>query len=131
MTDFPDDADGMALEALAAHGVDLSQPLMMEFAVAVPDEASANNTQKALIQAGYDCDIEYDDGEPDDEDEEEEEDLEDEEEFGPSWTVIASVQMVPEHGEIVRIQAELNRLAQPFGGEIDGWGVLLDGEPEE
>uniref|UniRef100_A0A7C2NVA2 Ribonuclease E inhibitor RraB n=1 Tax=Schlesneria paludicola TaxID=360056 RepID=A0A7C2NVA2_9PLAN len=122
MTSFPDDADGEVLAELAAHGVDLSQPLEIEFPVAVPDEASADKTQAALAKAGYESRIEYDEGEPD-----EEGNIDpDDEEFGPAWTVYVNRLMVPEHGEIQRIQAELDRLSQPFGGYCDGWGVLLD-----
>jgi hypothetical protein len=30
--------------------------------------------------------------------------------------------MVPDYGEIIRIQEELNAAAKPFGGHSDGWG---------
>jgi hypothetical protein len=126
MTTYPDDADGAVLAELAAQGVDLSQPLLIEFAVAVPDEASANKTLKAMTKAGYDSHIEYDAGEPDDEGEIDPED----EEFGPSWTVYANAPMIPEYNEIMRIQADLDRLARPFGGKSDGWGVMLDGDAD-
>ena len=53
-------------------------------------------------------------------------DYPDDEEFGPSWIVYANVQMIPEYGEIVRIQTELDQLARPLGGHSDGWGVMLD-----
>jgi hypothetical protein len=104
----------------------MSQPLLIEFQVAVADEASANKTLKAMTKAGYDSHIEYDEGEPDDDGEIDPDD----EEFGPSWTVFAHVRMVPEYNEIMRIQAELDRLARPFGGNSDGWGVMLGGETE-
>lgn len=127
MTAYPDDADGAALADLAEHGVDMSQPLLIEFPVAVPDEASANKTRMAMTRAGYDSHIEYDAGEPDDDGEIDPDD----EEYGPSWTVFANVNMVPEYNEIIRIQAELDRLAQPFGGNSEGWGVMFDpGEAE-
>ncbi len=54
----------------------------------------------------------------------------DDEEFGPAWTVYANVRMIPEYSEIMRIQAELDQLARPFGGNSDGWGVMLDGGDE-
>lgn len=126
MTSYPNDADGAVLADLAAQGVDMSQPLLIEFPVAVPDEASANKTLKAMTKAGYDSHIEHDEGEPDDAWETDP----DEEEFGPSWTVVANVRMVPEYNEIMRIQAELDRLARPFGGSSDGWGVMLGGDAE-
>lgn len=124
MTTYPNDDDGALLTDLAAQGVDMTQPLPIEFQVAAPDEAAADAIGKALTKAGYDSEIVYDEGEPD---EDGEIDLDDEE-FGPSWTVYANVRMAPEYKELVRIQAELDRLARPFGGKSDGWGVMLDGD---
>ncbi len=126
MKPYPDDEDGAVLAQLAAQGVDLSQPLEMEFSVAVPDEASAQKTLQAMTQAGYDSYIEFDEGEPDEDGEIDPDD----EEFGPSWTVVATVHMAPEYAEIMRIQADLDRIARPQGGYSDGWGVLLDGDAE-
>ncbi len=126
MTTYPDDADGQVLAELASMGVEMSLPLLIEFPVAVPDEAAAHKVHSALTKAGYDCQTEYDEGEPDFDDEFDTDD----EEFGPAWTVFARVTMVPEYDEIVRIQAELDQLAQPLGGHSDGWGVMLDDEDE-
>jgi hypothetical protein len=126
MTSYPNDADGAVLADLAARGVDMSQPLLIEFPVAVPDEPTAKKTLQALTKAGYESHIEYDDGEPDDTGEI----ASDDEEYGPSWTVYANIRMIPQYTEIVRIQAELDRIAQPFGGKSDGWGVMLGGDDE-
>ncbi len=125
MATYPDDADGAVLANLAAQGVDMTQPLMIEFLVAVPDETSANNAARSMADAGYEPQIEYDEGEPDLDPE-----TDDAEEFGPSWTVCANVQMIPEYGEIMRIQAELDEISRPFGGRSDGWGVMLGGDSE-
>ncbi len=125
MTTFPDDADGAVLADLAAHGVDLSQPLVIEFPVAVPDESSAEKCHKAMTAAGYDSRIEHDEGEPDFDPDEDDED-----EFGPSWSVYATVRMIPNYDEIIRIQAELDQIAKPFDGECDGWGVMLEADDE-
>ena len=127
MTDYPNDDDGNVLADLAAQGVDMTQPLDIEFPVSAPDEASANAIEKALIDAGYECIVEYDDGELDEDDETDEDD----EEFGPMWTVYVSVEMIPDYDEIIRIQADLDRLSGPSGGICDGWGVILEGEPDD
>lgn len=126
MTNYPDDADGAALADLAAQGADMSQPMPIEFPVTVPDETSAHKTATAMTKLGYDSHIEHDEGEPDFDPK-----TDDPEEFGPSWMDYANVEMVPEYAEIVRIQAELDRIARPFGGKSDGWGVMLDGDAEE
>jgi hypothetical protein len=121
MTTYPDDEDGAVLADLAAQGVDMSAPLMIEFPVAAPDEAAATAIDEALTKAGYDAEIVYDEGEPNEDGEIDPDD----EEFGPSWTVYVNIRMIPEYDEIMRIQAELDRLAGPFGGNSDGWGVML------
>lgn len=125
MTQYPNDADGAVLADLAARGVNMSQSILIEFPVAVPNEASATNIAKAIAKAGYDAHIEYDEGEPD-----YDPDVDDPNEFGPSWTVYADIRMIPAYDEIIRIQNALDLIAQPFGGKSDGWGVLLEREPE-
>ncbi len=127
MTTYPNDEDGAALADLAAQGVNMSEPLLIEFPVAAADEESANAIGEALAEAGYDSHIEFDEGEPDEDGEIDPDD----DEFGPSWTVYANVHMVPIYSEIVRIQAELDKIARPLGGNSDGWGVFLDGESED
>jgi len=125
MTTYPHDADGAVLASLAAQGVDMTQPLTIEFHVGVPNEAYANSAANAMAKAGYESQIEYDEGEPDFDPE-----TDDAEEFGPSWTVYVNVQMIPEYNEIRRIQAELDQIARPWGGTSDGWGVMLGGDAE-
>ena len=122
MEEYPDDADGRVLADLAAEGVDMSQPLTIEFAVAADDETTSKAISDALGAAGYETEIVYDEGESDEIGEIDPSD----EEFGPLWTVFALVNMVPEYAEIMRIQLDLERLAAPLGGTSDGWGVMLE-----
>ncbi len=124
MTEYPDDADGSVLADLAALGIDMTQPMDIEFPVAAPNEEAANAIASVLIAAGYDAHVEYDDGEPEEEDEEDDDD----DEFVPGWDVYVSTSMVPDYDEIVRIQADLSKLANPLGGMSDGWGVMLDSD---
>lgn len=124
MKEYPDDADGSVLADLAALGIDMTQPMDIEFPVAAPDEEAANAIASALIAAGYDAHVEYDDGEPEEDGDEDEED----DDFVPGWDVYVSTRMVPDYDEIIRIQADLGRLANPLGGMSDGWGVMLDSD---
>jgi len=126
MAEYPDDADGSVLADLAALGIDMTQPMDIEFPVAAPDEEAANAIASALIAAGYDAHVEYDDGEPEEESDEDED--EDEDDFVPGWDVYVSTRMVPDYDEIIRIQADLGRLANPLGGMSDGWGAMLDSD---
>jgi hypothetical protein len=114
MPDYPNDPDGDALRELAAEGIDMSQPQLIEFIVAAQIEA-------ALGEAGYQAHVDYDEGEPDEEGEYDPDDPE----SGPSWTIYVGVSMAPAYDELVRIQAELDRIADPHGGHSDGWGVMI------
>ncbi|MEM6692109.1 MAG: ribonuclease E inhibitor RraB [Planctomycetota bacterium] len=120
MSVFPNDVDGAVLADLAARGIDLKQPLTIEFPIAAPDESSAKNIAAAIAQEGYKPRIEYDEGEPDFDPE-----IDDPDEYGPSWTIYISVRIVPEYIELKRIQARLDQIANPSGGKYDGWGVVL------
>ena len=130
MTAYPDDADGAVLADLAARGVDMSSPLLIEFAVAAPDEGSANAIAKALRAAGYDTEICFDEGESDEDNEIDPDDEEldpDDEEFAPVVDrSFANVSMIPEYSELIRIQADLDRIAGPHGGQADRWGTMLE-----
>jgi hypothetical protein len=124
MPNFPDDADGEVLAQLEEMGVDLTQPLKLEFTIAADGEESAEAIRAALEKKQYVAETYYDEGEPGEVDE-------DGEEFGPSWSVYVKRQMVPEYDEIIRIQQELDAIAEPLGGFADGWGVLLTPGPGE
>lgn len=122
MATFPDDEDGAALTRLAKAGADLSRPLLLDFAIAARDDASARAIEEALARHGYESHIEYDEGDPDEDGEIDPDD----EESGPSWTVCVKVEMIPTHGEVVRVQADLDRIAAPHGGRTDGWGSMVE-----
>jgi hypothetical protein len=132
MTNFPDDDDGAVLESLHEAGVDLSKPLEIDFQLAVLDEASGQKIADAIRAAGYPADLVYDDGGVEDgvadvgdqahEDEDQDEDDGCDE---PSWTIYVIMEIVPDYQRVVDIQAKLDELAKPFGGEVDGWGAMI------
>lgn len=129
MPTYPDEADVAALGRLASGGVDLSQPQQIEFHIAPRDQNAAVDIQRALSQLGYCAELEYDEGEL-------EEDCDSNgvanevDEYGPSWTVTVEIRIVPTLEEIGRLQAEFDRIAEPFGGHSDGWGALIDSRRE-
>lgn len=118
MSERPDDADYDAINRLGEEGVDLKEPQIVDFSIAVSDETSANACHSALKDAGFDSRIDYDEGEPDFDPA-----VDDIDEFGPSWTVIATVRMLLTYTDVVRIQRQLSEITTPFGGIPDGWGV--------
>jgi hypothetical protein len=117
---FPDDEDGAVLASLAEAGVDLSKPIELEFVIDAPGEAAANQIAAAVRAAGHECQVEYDEGEPDEGDEADSGD----EELGPSWAVYVSLEAVAEHARIVQLQQMFTQLAEPHGGACDGWGAM-------
>lgn len=102
--DFPEDADGDALRRFVSGGSDLSRPMTINFHVALPDEASASGLAEVVYKLGYRVKI-YDSPE-----------------CSLPWTCECSTRMVATHSGVLAIQAELARLAKPFGGHPDGWG---------
>jgi len=118
---YPQDDDGALLQMLSDHGVDMHAPMELEFAVLCADETAAHRIAQVLQDAGYDAEASYNEGEL----EEGEAMTEENEDYWPSWSVIAHLEMVPDYQEIQRIQAQLNQLANPWGGKSDGWGAIL------
>ena len=107
-------------------GVDLSKPIEVEFTLDVADEDMGSKLQDELKAAGYLVELEYEPGEL-----EEDEAVVDEgvlEEFGPSWTLYARVQIVPTYEEIMARQENIGRLASKYGSTCDGWGAMLSSD---
>lgn len=104
--DFPDDANGRVLRQLRDAGDDLTSPRDVDFEFVFREEAKARTfvdevKSKLKLVAGAWSD--------DEEDEE-------------SWFVTVTKNMVPTHGAITAVEAELTRMAALHGGEPDGWG---------
>ena len=103
---FPDDADGEALRRLAAGGSDLSRPMLVDFQVAVPDEASANGLADVAQGLGYRVSV-Y--GSP---------------KCALPWTCECSTRMPATYESVLVVQTELAEISKPFGGIPDGWGTF-------
>lgn len=99
---FPDDADGDALFQVVAAGSDLSQPMDVDFAVLVPDEAAADDVAEDAEIAGFAAEVVWDD------------------EAG-EWTCYCTKTMVASYESVRETQEELRALAAPHGGVPDGW----------
>jgi len=115
---YPNDEDGQVLARIAESGMDLSTPTMIEFAVAVQDEATSGLIARTLQQNGFTTEEYYDEGEPD-------YDEEDGEEFGPSWTVYVPVKCIPSYENVVNTQQKLGSIVNDLGGKMDGWELKL------
>lgn len=100
---FPNDADGDALRAIAERS-DMSQPMDIDFAVDVPDEASGQGIARLAVSHGYTTVVEHDDE-------------------ADCWTCYCTKRMVPAYDAVVAAQRELDELSATFGGHSDGWGT--------
>ncbi len=107
--EYPDDADGDALRRVASDGSDMSRPMAIDFAVAVPDETSGLRMAAAAGSAGYATSVWQDDESGD-------------------WTCDCTKTMAATYDAVVASQDELDKLAKPFGGHADGWGTFGNGE---
>jgi len=103
--DYPDDADGDALRRVERDGSDMTRPMEIDFAVAVPCEAAGHAVAKLAADIGYRPRLARD------------------AEVG-AWTCYCTRTLVPTYAALVDAQAELDRLAGPIGGASDGWGTF-------
>jgi len=112
-TTYPDDADGDVLSALAESGIDMTQPLTIEFVIDAPDEQSARAIEADLRAAGHPGDAAFEEAD---------------EEVGiePGWVVMIEQDIVPDYQRIIDMQADYNRFAAAHGGKVDGWGAMVD-----
>ncbi|MEJ7764442.1 MAG: ribonuclease E inhibitor RraB [Acidimicrobiales bacterium] len=112
---FPDDADGDALFQVMASGSDLDQPMDIDFAVLVPDEAAADDVAEDADAAGFSTEVSWD------------------EEAG-EWTCYCTRTMLATYDLVRTAQEELRAIAAPHGGVPDGWetaGNAPDGPSSE
>jgi regulator of RNase E activity RraB len=118
MPEYPNDADGDALRRVAADGSDMSKPMLVDFMVAVRDGESGQNVAAAAAHLGYRTQVMQDSSEEDDE------------ANAYPWTVYCTKKMTLTYEAVVAAQAELDRLSQPYGGYIDGWGTFGNAEAD-
>ena len=114
-TSYPEDADGDVLDAMAESGIDMSKPVPIEFVIDTPSEQSAKSIEADVAAAGFPAVAEFEDGDK-------------EEGIDPGWVVTVEVEMAPEYQPIIDLQKKLQDFASAHGGQVDGWGALVDDE---
>lgn len=112
VAEYPNDADGDALRRLVADGNDMAAPMVIDFPVVLPTEAAAQQFAVLAAAKSYAVQIWQHDDDSD-------------------WDVICAIEMVPTYADVVRIQAELSELAEPFGGICDSWGSFGNRENDK
>ena len=120
MTDeYPNDADGDALRAIAEGGNDMTQPMDIDVQIAAADEAIATRVAEEAAKLGYRTSIYFDD---------EGTDLE---EAGDLWTCECTKGMVLTYDAIIAVQSELDGIAKPLDAYVDGWGTFGNADDDE
>ena len=107
---YPNDADGDALRNVAEAGNDMSQPMGIDFTVAVPDESVGRQVAELAQATGYAVELVFDDEDA-------------------AWTCYCTKTMLATYDGVVQAQEELNELAEPLGAYCDGWGTFGNSEP--
>ena len=113
---YPNDADGDALRRVLADGSDMSKPMEIDFAVAVPSREAGERVAEQAKQRGFRVDLVPD--------------AHEEEPDATTWTCYCTKTMVPEYDELLSVQRELDDLSKPFGGWSDGWGTFGNAPPK-
>lgn len=101
---FPNDADGESLRLVAQYS-DLSRPMTVDFHIAASTKESAQLIAQACAELLYHTDVDKDDD-------------------GPDWTITCTTRMLLSYKSVIAIQIELESIANPLGGYIDGWGTF-------
>ena len=114
MSQFPDDENGDALQGLAAQGIDLVSPRIIDFEHCFPDEAGARGFLAEIERTVREAKL-----------------IPPDPARGSGWEVQCREQMVPTHAAITETERRLAHVAGRFGGYPDGWGSLSnpDGSP--
>jgi hypothetical protein len=99
----PNPLDRETLDAMKAHGADLTKPTEISFYLYFPAEDDAENAAAALRRSGYTAEVrpplpDFDE-----------------------WLCYATREMVPSATGIDHARSELESLANRFGGDFDGW----------
>jgi hypothetical protein len=112
---FPDDENGDVLRRMAARGVDLVSPRVIDFDHRFPNESAAKRFLEAVERTVHEAMLIA----PEDE--------------GSDWEVKCRQRMVPSHAAITETEERLGAVARRFEGDADGWGTMSnpDGSPAD
>jgi hypothetical protein len=114
--DYPNDENGHVLQRMAAQGIDMESPRVVDFEHCFPDEQSARAFREAIQSTVLETRVYAPDPE-----------------HGTGWEVQCRQRMVPTHHAITETEERLAAVARKFSGHPDGWGSLSnpDGSPAE
>jgi hypothetical protein len=114
MSQFPNDENGDVLRRMAAQGIDLVSPRVIDFEHCFPDEPAARAFLATVLPTVAEARL-----------------IRPDPKNGSGWEVQCRDRMVPTHAAITETERRLADVAARFGGYADGWGSLSnpDGSP--
>lgn len=102
LSDYPDDADGDALRRVASTA-DMSTPMAIDFEVVAETREALEAIARVAEARGYQVELREEDA---------------------VWCCTCTRTMLATYDGVMGAQAELDALAEPFGGSTDGWGTF-------
>jgi len=108
---IPNDADGDAMRRVLDDGSDSSLPMDIDFMISCPTVEAAKAIAPLVDSSGYTAKISQD------------------KESG-DITCCCMKSMLLDYDLLIKAQSDLDQLARPHGGYIDGWGTFGNG-PEK
>ena len=105
---IPNDSDGDAMRRVLNNGSDPSNPMDIDFMIACPSIDAAKKIAPKVELIGYIPSISVD-------------------EDSGAITCYCMKHMLLDYDLLIAAQAELDSLAQPHEGYIDGWGTFGNG----
>lgn len=103
MKSIPNNETGAALRQFVEDGSNLSEPMEIDFFVAVPSEQKGNAIALEAQGLGFKTSIELDD-------------------VTDEWTCYCTKTLIPEYSEMLKIENQLSSIAELHGGYLDGFG---------
>lgn len=103
---FPNDENGALLREMHEAGIDLSQPLDIDFFFVFKTKRDAEAMAAALAALGEEIETALEHNE-----------------IHEDWDLCATLNMVPTHSAVTLRELQFGKLAEQNSGQGDGWGV--------
>lgn len=83
----------------------MTSPMVIDFAVAIPDEPTGRAIALKAIEIGYTASVDQDSE-------------------SSEWICSCSKAMFATYQDVINCQLELDKIAVAYGGFVDGWGTF-------
>lgn len=106
---FPEDDNGDVLWQMQEDGDDLTEVHEIEFSLAFPSKAQAEQCALHLLHEEQRVSMHEDDND---------------DQQDSDWIVVVYIHMEPEYQDIVDLEQWFTKIAEQYQGEYDGWGCM-------